>query len=117
MRCASHPGRQPTRRKDRARLQFGLVTARITGEVFAWVSSTQTVCQGLNSAVATTTLAPDPALCPEGGVRLTAGTDANGNGMVDDAEISTTQTVYHGLESLLTTTRSRPTPLAASPAG
>lgn len=47
---------------------------------------------GLSALVRTTRLATSTLECPQGGVRLEAGVDTNGNGTLDGSEIDATQT-------------------------
>lgn len=62
------------------------------------VSGTQFICNGLDGAVSLLNIAEEPAgaNCSEGGFRVDAGRDTNGNGVLDDSEITDTEYVCNG---------------------
>lgn len=58
----------------------------------------QTLCDGGSAALLRLALAPVPAgaVCPGGGQRVRSGLDANGNGVLDDAEVTASGVVCDG---------------------
>ena len=62
------------------------------------VTETRTVCNGAQGAAGLVTTAIEPAgmACPGGGVRIDAGTDANGDGALAPDELASTQVVCNG---------------------
>ena len=65
------------------------------------ITATAYACDGeaRESLITSTAIAPGPE-CTNGGFRIDAGLDANGNGTLDTAEITTTSFVCNGLASV-----------------
>jgi hypothetical protein len=60
--------------------------------------------------IETSTLSPDPEVCPSGGVRIHAGIDANANGHLDDDEVSADEVICSGANGLVNTKPLDPSP-------
>ena len=76
------------------------------------VDVTQRICNGLNSLVKITRLEPqsipqtpapsEPEIeCPTGGIHVAAGTDTDGDAVLDDGEVRVEQNVCNGLDGLV----------------
>ncbi|HEY6882343.1 MAG TPA: hypothetical protein VI299_30135, partial [Polyangiales bacterium] len=64
------------------------------------VDSTENLCNGASTLVATVPLALGNPTCPAGGIRFYSGVDANGNGSLEPGEAGGPQTVCSGLNNI-----------------
>ena len=55
------------------------------------------ICEGNDSLITSTPLAPDPVACPAGGFEVKVGRDTNGNGLLDNTEVVGQQLLCNGV--------------------